>query len=139
MQASCEKRPTSVSGAGSPTSLPTSNCQPWLPSLVSSPVIHVPHGVTPPAQLRTVPASVGHADSHRSRSVSNRRLVVPPAPSFRYVSGLRFKYGPSSVKPPSWLRTRISLPEAPSASTTAMPSCRLGHGVPSCSRSPVQL
>ena len=129
----------SLSGVGSPTSLPTSNCQPWPASPeVSSPVIHVPHGVTPPAQLRIVPASVGHADSHRSRAVSNRRFVVPPKPSFMNVIGLRFRYG-AGAAPPSWLRTRINFPDVPSESTTAMPSCRLGHGVPSWSRSPVQL
>src|SRR4029450_9982587 len=110
MQASCERRPIALSGVGSPCSLPTSNWYPWPGTAVSSPVSHVPHGVTPPAQLRTVPASDGHADSHCSFLVSKRRLVVPPAPSFKYVSGLRFRYGPSVVTSPSWLRTRISLP-----------------------------
>ena len=82
MQASCEKRPMSLSGVGSPFSLPTSNCQPCPGRVVSSPVIQVPHGVTPPAQLRTVPARRRPRRLPSARaSCRTRRLVVPPPPS----------------------------------------------------------
>ena len=38
------------------------------------------NGVTPPAQLRTVPARLDHDASHLPRFVSNTRFVVPPRP-----------------------------------------------------------
>ena len=36
--------------------------------------------MTPPAQLRMVPARLDQDDSHFARRVSNTRLVVPPDP-----------------------------------------------------------
>ena len=64
----------------SPFAEPTSKFQPWPATSVSSQVSQVPHGVTPPAQLRTVPARLDHDASHVPRFVSKIRFVVPPLP-----------------------------------------------------------
>jgi hypothetical protein len=49
-------------------------------SPVSSQVSQLPHGVTPPAQLRMVPARLDHESSHSPRRVSKSRFVVPSLP-----------------------------------------------------------
>ena len=54
----------SLSGVVSAPSGLTSNVQPCPGSAVSSQVSHVPQGVTPPAQLRIVPARLAHDASH---------------------------------------------------------------------------
>ena len=69
-----------MSGVVLPLRNPTSKTQPCPGTSVSSHVSHVPHGVTPPAQLRTVPARLDHDASHLPRFVSNTRFVVPPLP-----------------------------------------------------------
>ena len=63
----------------------TSNTNPWsfvippspVRSSVSSHVSHVPHGVTPPAQLVDVPARLTYSATTLSSS-SSSVVVVPP-------------------------------------------------------------
>ena len=69
-----------MSGVVFPFRKPTSKFQPWPATPVSSLVSQLPHGVTPPAQLRTVPARLDQDVSHLPRLVSNTRFVVPPLP-----------------------------------------------------------
>ncbi len=69
-----------MSGVVLPLRNPTSKTQPWPATSVSSQVSQLPQGVTPPAQLRIVPARLDHEASHLPRFVSNTRLVVPPLP-----------------------------------------------------------
>ena len=52
-----------------------------MPIVVSSQVSQDPHGVGPPAQLRTVPLMLAQLDVHRPRSVSNSSVEVPPPAS----------------------------------------------------------
>ena len=70
----------STSGVVLPFRKPTSKAQPCPATVVSSPVSQLPHGVTPPAQFRIVPARLDHDVSHLPRFVSKTRLVVPPFP-----------------------------------------------------------
>jgi hypothetical protein len=100
--------------------------------VVSSALSQVPQGVTPPAQLRTVPVRLPYALTSSPASGSNTRFVLPPPEPGLYVA-----WGPANRAPlvRSWLRTRVirSLPvrKAP------MPSCTPGVVVPSSIGSPV--
>src|SRR5262245_66275495 len=80
ISASCEKRPISTSGVVLPFRNPTSKTHPCPATAVSSHVSQLPQGVTPPAQFRTVPARLDHADNHLPCRVSKIRLLVPPRP-----------------------------------------------------------
>ena len=95
--ASWAKRPRNLSGTVawarlSAGSGETSKTQPWstdadfpasdLPparSSVSSQVSHVPHGVTPPAQLFTVPATPTYCDLRAPRESTAITVQPPPA------------------------------------------------------------
>src|SRR5262245_14352638 len=93
--ASCENRPIALYGCGSGSTFKvepdagTSKMYPWLfvrspfptPSVVSSHVSHDPHGVGPPAQLRTVPLMLAHDLMNSPRAVSSSVVVVPPPAS----------------------------------------------------------
>ena len=90
--ASWAKRPSPASGVGLRffvgSAGSTSNTKPWSlvntssPAFhsVSSQVIHVPHGVLPPAQLPTVPATLKYSET-TPLLASSSVVVVPPTPS----------------------------------------------------------
>jgi hypothetical protein len=49
-----------------------------MPIVVSSHVSQLPHGVGPPAQLRTVPLMLAQLPRHSPCRVSNSSVTVPP-------------------------------------------------------------
>src|SRR5215207_6199146 len=90
--ASCANRPSAVSAVGAVllvgTFGSTSNTKPWsfvnAPAAlasVSSHVSHVPHGVTPPAQLLKVPARLTYSSTLTPCSSSTIVDVPPFAPA----------------------------------------------------------
>jgi hypothetical protein len=52
-----------------------------IPTVVSSQVIHVPHGVEPPEQFRTVPLKLVNEFVGSRDCLSTISVVVPPAAS----------------------------------------------------------
>src|SRR5918995_2114978 len=93
------------------------------PLMVSSQVIHDPHGMPPPAQFICVPFRLVHASTTSPNGVT-RIVVVPPRADESYGSGVS---GPPNAPPKalpfsSWLRTSHTLLSG--RGEGALPSCR---------------
>ena len=91
--------------------------------MVSSQVIHVPHGVGMPAQFVSVPFRLIHDPRYSAVVASTSIVVVPPGARLSHAvagSPITVPGGMSLPSPSSWLRTMRSLP--PPTSNAAMPS-----------------
>ena len=95
----------------------------FTPTVVSSQVSHVPHGVGIPAQFVSVPFRLIQSDCNAPVAASTTSVVVPPGARLSHAvfgSPITVPGGMSLPSPSSWLRTRRSVPLPPA--NTAMPS-----------------